>query len=1311
MKNNFSKILVIIMMILLASIFSSVDFVTGSMIEGGGFPLLFTGFGGLSYPLSSGSFTLNPALAAVLYANEGSLLFGGFQDSLFISSYFNFILDFGNLSFFGSYAGNNTGLYYLDFKAAFSKLISENFYAGFDLNIYTMGFNKFGFGFDIGITSLTSIEPVPKGFSFSQFSYAFILKNLGLPITFKYSGEEYTLPPIGLGAGVNFAFLNVADIMFARLYSDLYLYLYPFGVNFKGGLILSFLDYIDLTAGFTVGTDNASIMSSNWFFLGVYATIPLKENSINISYGYTPSTTSPTHSIYGSFAFGKVDKKAPIARVTVKTDSPRNAFSPNYDGQKDEINLIPDFSDNGLLAGWKISIYDQSSNLVKEFIAQDVRKINYVTIGKIISRLFEKKKAVEVPGFVAWDGTNTDGKVVPDGVYKVIGTVWDERYNQTETEPIYITVDNTIDPFDISPETNIFSPNNDGNLDKFKATIKFNNFEDYANCSITILNSSSTVVAEFNYDIKDIDNENLIFIWDGKNKSGNVANEGIYQLVVKYSDDAANQIIKTFDKIQLVIKYEIISVKNRNDYNYISSNETSRQDNIDLYIDYSSKEGLRKVIIKIVDKDNKVVYQEEYKDDFPSVFKINVKDKKYDLPDGTYTIKVETVYENGNTPVSNELVYIKDSSTPTGNIKEQYPAFSPNNDGIQDDITFEIEKDKSDKIIEVYIVSEKERYSFPINSIDKDNFIWDGKDSQGNEIPAGSYFLECKIQDPAGNISKIQSKPISLVRKAEEVSVLSDTGYYSPNDDNKFDSIKFTFSAENKENVVGMDLLIEDTNHQIVYTKKFVKFQKDFSFSEKLDEGKYFYYIKVYYNNGNMPLSLKRNFIVDLTKPSITLSAIQQYFTTVEKFSNSAKVEFKISEDVASCNYSILDQNKKPIESSDNIGISGIIQWNGKRSNISYQEGVYYIKVESTDLAGNQNSNEIPVYLITSEPELVIKIANSTISPNQDGLLDSTNVDFAYKDSGTKVLDQLIGKRIVITNQDKKIVEKTDLQLNQNSYNFAGRGLTDGEYQISIIYEFASGIISQAEATIYIDLTPPKTDLVLKPELFSPDGDGEKDTLYITYSLQDFSNIDSYTIRIYRLYEDGKKSVKPFKTFQFSKINDNKATNQIQWDGKGDEPDSMVDSATDYVLTLTAIDVVGNSITKQENFTVDILVLKTDIGYKIIINSIEFDLNSTKLKPSHYKILDLLIKKLLKFPDYRIMIVGFTDSTGDDAYNLKLSELRAKAVFDYLVRNDFPKNRLEYKGMGEQNPIDSNDTEEGRRRNRRVEFYLIKMQQ
>ena len=89
MKNNFSKILVIIMMILLASIFSSVDFVTGSMIEGGGFPLLFTGFGGLSYPLSSGSFTLNPALAAVLYANEGSLLFGGFQDSLFISSYFN----------------------------------------------------------------------------------------------------------------------------------------------------------------------------------------------------------------------------------------------------------------------------------------------------------------------------------------------------------------------------------------------------------------------------------------------------------------------------------------------------------------------------------------------------------------------------------------------------------------------------------------------------------------------------------------------------------------------------------------------------------------------------------------------------------------------------------------------------------------------------------------------------------------------------------------------------------------------------------------------------------------------------------------------------------------------------------------------------------------------------------------------------------------------------------------------------------------------------------------------------------------------
>ena len=65
-------------------------------------------------------------------------------------------------------------------------------------------------------------------------------------------------------------------------------------------------------------------------------------------------------------------------------------------------------------------------------------------------------------------------------------------------------------------------------------------------------------------------------------------------------------------------------------------------------------------------------------------------------------------------------------------------------------------------------------------------------------------------------------------------------------------------------------------------------------------------------------------------------------------------------------------------------------------------------------------------------------------------------------------------------------------------------------------------------------------------------------------------------------------------------------------------------------------------------------------------------------------------------------IEGYTDSVGTDAYNLKLSDRRAKSVFDYLTSRGVDPARLKSKGFGEADPIASNETDEGRQQNRRV---------
>jgi OOP family OmpA-OmpF porin len=112
----------------------------------------------------------------------------------------------------------------------------------------------------------------------------------------------------------------------------------------------------------------------------------------------------------------------------------------------------------------------------------------------------------------------------------------------------------------------------------------------------------------------------------------------------------------------------------------------------------------------------------------------------------------------------------------------------------------------------------------------------------------------------------------------------------------------------------------------------------------------------------------------------------------------------------------------------------------------------------------------------------------------------------------------------------------------------------------------------------------------------------------------------------------------------------------------------------------------------------------------ITTTAILFDLDKATLKPESKTELDRLGAILIQVPELVVEIGGHTDATGTDAYNVKLSDARAKAVHDYLEAN-FPQitgDNLVSKGYGESTPVASNKTKEGRAQNRRVEFKIVK---
>jgi len=105
-----------------------------------------------------------------------------------------------------------------------------------------------------------------------------------------------------------------------------------------------------------------------------------------------------------------------------------------------------------------------------------------------------------------------------------------------------------------------------------------------------------------------------------------------------------------------------------------------------------------------------------------------------------------------------------------------------------------------------------------------------------------------------------------------------------------------------------------------------------------------------------------------------------------------------------------------------------------------------------------------------------------------------------------------------------------------------------------------------------------------------------------------------------------------------------------------------------------------------------------------ISGDVAFDLNKATLKPDFQFELDKIIATLNESPETKFEIVGHADSTGAADYNQGLSERRAAAVADYFRRNGITPDRFTTSGRGEMDPVASNETREGRARNRRVDI-------
>jgi outer membrane protein OmpA-like peptidoglycan-associated protein len=138
--------------------------------------------------------------------------------------------------------------------------------------------------------------------------------------------------------------------------------------------------------------------------------------------------------------------------------------------------------------------------------------------------------------------------------------------------------------------------------------------------------------------------------------------------------------------------------------------------------------------------------------------------------------------------------------------------------------------------------------------------------------------------------------------------------------------------------------------------------------------------------------------------------------------------------------------------------------------------------------------------------------------------------------------------------------------------------------------------------------------------------------------------------------------------------------------------------------------VTADQVIEHKDFNLDpIQVTTVQENITIVLNNVFFDFDKAVLKPESFPELNRIVTLMNEKTGMQIEIAGHTDATGPESYNLGLSERRAKAVVSYLTEKGIETSRVTTLFFGESKPMETNASSEGRRKNRRVEFKILKL--
>ena len=755
--------------------------------------------------------------------------------------------------------------------------------------------------------------------------------------------------------------------------------------------------------------------------------------------------------------------------ATVKADPA--LFSPDGDGLKDSTTLTQKTSDEVF---WTGTLTGSGEREVK----------NWIWRGK-------------VDPIALWDGRGDDGNPVLDGTYAYVISATDRAGNAGASTPLTITVDTRATPLKIATDIPSFSPNGDGVNDTIRIVPTLGLSEGIESFTFRIRGTGGDVVRT----VSGRDKAPDALVWDGKDDAGRTAIDGPYyaEILVVYAkgnQPKANSNVFTIDTAKPTVSV-------RTDFPLFSPNGDGNLDTTTIYQSSSEED---RWVGQILDASGNRIHSYEWKGKAGDVVWDGRGDDGRLVQDGTYVYLVRATDKAGNSGESTPLQISTDTRATPVRLSSDRTWFSPNGDKVNDTVKI-IPSLKETEGVSTYTIWIKSASGEQVRTITgkgvPTDTPWDGRNEAGRQAPDGQYGAELEVVYAAGNKPRAASNPFSIDTVAPSVTARADINLFSPDGDDRLDVVKISQSSSEE------DLWEAEIRNAAGQKVRGLFWQgrtaEEYVWDGRSDEGTqvpdgaYTYQVRATDKAGNLGQSAPITVTLDTRPTPVRVTTDLAFFSpNRDGVKDTVKIVpvLGIATGIESFTWRIRPAGGGTVKTVAGSGRAPAeFSWDGRdNAGNAVPDGAYTAELELTYAKGNQpKAASSPFVIDTVSPSVTLSPDVTLFSPDGDNRLDIVTIaqTTSEEDLWEAEMRSARGEKL------RSWYWKGSAQnLLWDGKDENGNVLPDGAYSYSIsATDKAGNATSRGVPAITIDTRATSVFVTAGSDGFSPNGDGQRDTL------------------------------------------------------------------------------------------------------------------------------------------------------------------------------------------------------------------------